>query len=389
MSERSEHLIIQTAFLGDLLLGIPLFKEIRRARPDAKLTLFCRKGLGGLMRELGVVDGVIEADKTSSQSWRAATQEAKSRAYDWLICPHESVRSLRLAFGLKARRKIGYRHPLASLVFHETVTRPKDLPEALRQLALLSPIDGLWSERLDQFRSLQTAPGGQSGGGALLEVPVWADMRVARLTELRCDFFAGKSGRYSPKSEGLMRELGLYGKDVAFIAPGSVWKTKMWLADGFTRVAREFLAQGYRVVITGSPEEKGICEDIAFRAPGAVSVAGRSSLFESAELLTTARILVCNDSGAMHLAAAAGTPTVSVFGPTILDFGYRPWQDSASVVQTAKGELACRPCGSHGSAACPIGTHDCMKRISADRVMQAAVTIANDDERNRNDHETS
>jgi heptosyltransferase-2 len=70
----------------------------------------------------------------------------------------------------------------------------------------------------------------------------------------------------------------------------------------------------------------------------------------------------------MHLAATSETPSVVIFGPTILEFGFRPWQDRVFVVETHG--LACRPCGKHGHKKCPIGTHICMKQISKDEVLE-------------------
>jgi len=77
-------------------------------------------------------------------------------------------------------------------------------------------------------------------------------------------------------------------------------------------------------------------------------------------------MLVSNDSGAMHMAAMTGVASISLFGPTILDFGYQPWNEKAVVVENT--ELRCRPCSSHGGRACPIGTHVCMTSIEVQKV---------------------
>lgn len=280
-------------------------------------------------------------------------------------------------------RKIGYRSPFDFLVFGERVKRPMHLPEALRQLALLQPLDEQWEPRLAGYARLQTHAGGQfdlfkseyGSESGLVPVPEWAEMSVPRLSRLRADFRKNlliQSPLLSERAGALIARIGLgvasaAGK-LACLAPGSVWPTKMWSAEGFTRVARELLFSGYRVVLMGAPDERGICEEIASRAPGAISIAGETSLFESAEILALADLLVCNDSGAMHMAAAAGVPTVAIFGPTVLDFGYRPWQDRARVVQA---EVSCRPCGKHGAKSCPLGTHECMKKVSAESVLEA------------------
>lgn len=376
---RNEHLIIQTAFLGDLLLGIPLFKEMRRLYPNDKLTVLCRKGLGAFLLEAGLADEVVEADKSSKESWKSAVETLRSRRFDLLLCPHESPRSHLLVMRLKARRKIGYRARFNFLIFHDRIERPMHLPEALRQLALLQPLDSQWPLRLEGYSRLQSEEGGQSSEPpGLTPVPDWASMDVPRLRALRESFreSGDLSGASSTKIAELVERLSLHRTSkIAFLAPGSVWKTKMWTADGFTRVARELQGQGYRVCLMGTKAEKAICDDIAFRAPGVVSLAGETSLFESAEMLALADLLICNDSGAMHMASAAGVPTVSVFGPTVLRFGYRPWQNNARVVQT---ELPCRPCGKHGAETCPIGTHECMKKVTASMVLEAAQDLKSD-----------
>ena len=368
---RNRHLIVQTAFLGDLLLGIPFFKALRARFPDDELVLYCRAGLGGLVRRLGLVDTVIEADKSSAESRAIALRELKGLgSFETLFSPHESFRSAILALRIKAKRKIGYRRFFNAAVFHDRVERPMHLPEALRQLALLAPLDPIWGERLASFASRQKAHGGQLSEDALVDVPDWADMTAPALAQLRRSLYKDRSmdARISEKVRGL---IGGGGEDIVCVAPGSVWPTKQWTRDGFSRVASDFRARGYKVFVLGSPEEKEICAEVA-ASSGAVSLAGATGLYESAEILALSKILIGNDSGAMHLAAAAATPSVSVFGPTVLELGYRPWQSRARVVQVSRAELKCRPCGKHGAKSCPIGTHACMKSVAAETVIAKA-----------------
>jgi heptosyltransferase-2 len=70
------------------------------------------------------------------------------------------------------------------------------------------------------------------------------------------------------------------------------------------------------------------------------------------------------------LAALVSAPTVGIFGPTILEFGFRPWNSNAIVVETHK-QLTCRPCGKHGPQVCPVGTHECMESINVETVWKA------------------
>lgn len=368
-------LVIQTAFLGDLYLGIPLLKHLRRLLPGQQLVLLCRKGLGAPLLKFGLVDAVVEVDKSSKESWATVTEKLMKVRYEWIICPHESFRTAMLVAKLKARHKVGYPRFFNTFIFNHRIERPLELPEALRQLALLDRLDVSMSSRLSAFRDAQGANGGLDKRGGLVAVPDWASMEIPALADLRARFVkSGPDELSSQEGRAMLRELLPDGQPqgIAFLAPGSVWPTKMWTETGFAEIAKRLRERGFRVALMGSKSEAELCGRIAQAVDGVVSFAGRTNLFDSFELLATAQLLVCNDSGAMHMAAAAGVPTVSVFGPTVLDFGYRPWQNSARVAQL---ELECRPCGKHGAKSCPLGTHACMKQIGSEVVWKKALTL--------------
>jgi heptosyltransferase-2 len=356
-----ETLVIQTAFLGDLLLGIPLFKKIRQLHPDGRITVLCRRGLGSFLLDAGIVDEVIEVDKGSASDRREAKTKLSVRAYDLILTPHESLRSGLITLGLEGKKKIGFRSWFNRFFFDVRIERPIGLPEALRQLSLLKTESEAIVQQIHAFETRQARSGGRKSDSSLLEVPSELDMVLPALKSLR----AARSqnldwkSRVSREVEGILSEAD--GKRVAVLAPGSVWATKMWTKSGFIAVGNRLVEMGYLVLVMGSAQEAELCAAIASSIPGAQNVAGRSNLYGSAQLLALSELLVCNDSGAMHLGACSGIPTVSVFGPTVLDFGYRPWNKEAEVVEL---ELGCRPCGAHGSKACPLGTHACMKDLS-------------------------
>jgi heptosyltransferase-2 len=372
-------LVVQTAFLGDLLLGIPMFKELRRLRPNDRLFLLCREGLGEPMLRFGLFDKVIEADKKSRRSWRDAVHYLRSKQFEWVISPHESMRTMLMLSLLKSQHKVGYSHWMNRFLFTDRIERPLRLPEALRQIALLAPLDPSVMNRLNSFEKTQERDGGRDAKGGLLPVPPWADMTIPHLTRLhasrrKANSAGGNSLFMSNQAADLSRQLSSESQ-IIFMAPGSVWATKMWTEEGYSYVAQKFIDRGFQVVLMGSRSERQICNRIVEKAPGAISFAGETSLTGSFELLALADLLICNDSGSMHMAAAAGVPTISVFGPTILRFGYRPWQTTARVVQT---NLSCRPCGKHGADVCPIGTHACMKEVSGELVWKEALALMAD-----------
>jgi heptosyltransferase II len=366
--ENGQHLIVQTAFLGDVLLGIPLFKALRAESPNHKLVLLCRKGVGLFFIETGLVDEIIEIDKKDKSTWKQAYKKVENQKFDLVICPHESFRSARFVSKVSANEKIGFKRFFNFFIFTRRIERPMEAPEALRQLALLATVSPKWRDVIENFVSKQAARGGQALDGGLVPVPDEATMQVPSLIAIRKAKAEGKEDL--PNLSPLLETVANTREPIVVLAPGSVWRTKQWTKEGFIQAGQEYsLKYGALIVIMGAKDERALCEEIAAAIPNSLSLAGRTSLLESGQLLALADLLICNDSGAMHLGAAADAPLVSVFGPTVLEFGYRPWSNRARVVQIP---LPCRPCGKHGSRECPIGTHACMRDIGADRVIAAA-----------------
>ena len=165
-----------------------------------------------------------------------------------------------------------------------------------------------------------------------------------------------------------------FSRPLLAIAPGARWPTKRWPAERFAAVAQELARErGAVVVILGGPDEahlaSALCDNLEVPA---INVAGSLSLMHSAALLSRCRLLISNDSGLMHMATAVRVPVVAIFGPTVQEFGFYPFQARAEVVSEP---LSCRPCSTKGSLRCPRGHHACMQDISTARVLAAARTM--------------
>ncbi len=345
------HLCFQTAFLGDVFLSIPLLKRMRVWDPGHDLVLACRPGLGEFFLKNKLVDRVIEIDKKSGDGRTRALKELYGETWDLVVCPHESPRTALWMRKLKATQgKVAYHKWWNTFVFDKRVMKPVEYPDALRQLSLLTPVDSSLAELFaGQEMSYLKNPFSRRSP-LLLDVPAvpeWASMRVL-----------------NHKPDGR----------TVFIAPGSVWATKRWTESGYVGLAHLLTARNFTVVLVGSKGERPLCESISKQVNGVINKAGDTTMSQLVDLFSTGVALVCNDSGAMHAASAAGLPTVAVFGPTVLDQGFRPWNSKATVVQR---ELKCRPCGRHGSDKCPIGTHECMTHISAEDVYTALARMMN------------
>ena len=334
-------LYIQTAFLGDLLLSIPTLKRLREIYPGKEVHLLCRKNFGSIIKENGLVDVVHDQFSGTKPTLYEIKKVFSKLNFDVVICPHESFRSTVISALIHAQRKIGYKNWVNSLVFSDCVKRPMNLPEVLRQLSLLRPLDVQTESRIASLTE-SVAP--------FRKIPGWSSMTLPRYQET--------SKRYDWKKKYGLDEC----RKTICLAPGSVWSTKQWGEEKFSQLASDIFKSGRQVILVGSPSESELCQKIQTQVPEALNLAGKTSLIELAEVIAASDYLVSNDSGAMHIAAMTGTPSVSIFGPTVLQFGYQPWNEKAVIVENKV--LACRPCSSHGGKICPIGTHECMTSIS-------------------------
>jgi heptosyltransferase II len=334
-------LIIQTAFLGDVLLSLPLLNRVKAIYPGAQVTLLCRKGVGEIFRELQFADEVIELDKKNKINFKKMFQLLKAQSYDLLLCPHESYRSHFMSMKIPAKTKIGFKNIWNFFIFNKSIKRDLTLPDALRQLSLISSVDSGSKEAIAHYQATKNIP---------------AIAQMGFKNSIKSYF----------KYEDVVKKFQIEDQGI-FIAPGSVWNTKRWKKEGFVEVAQK-LSRNNKVIFIGSPEERELCKEISREVDGSLNLAGKTSLLELLILLSRGKLLISNDSGAMHMGSVAELPTLAIFGPTVLDLGYQPWQEKAVVVENK--ELKCRPCGKHGHQKCPLGTHECMKSISAEIVLK-------------------
>jgi ADP-heptose:LPS heptosyltransferase len=164
--------------------------------------------------------------------------------------------------------------------------------------------------------------------------------------------------------DSLFHQHGL-GEKLLTIAPGTIWETKHWRADGFAEAARHFMARGFSVALIGSAREMEACNAVAAAAVGAANFAGQTSLPELAALIERSTICLTNDSGPMHLAVALGRPVVSIFGPTD-PIWIGPYGRPDAVLHA---QLACSPCYLRVLSRCRHD-HACMQQVSAAAVIE-------------------
>jgi heptosyltransferase-2 len=342
-TEPKRILVIQTAFLGDVVLATPLLQALRDRFPKAYLAVLVIPGTREILAGYPGLDDVLVYDKKgrdrSLHGIRTVVRLLAEKRFDCCLLPHRSFRSALLAFAAGIPRRIGYFQSLGCWLYSRRVWRDSSLHEVRRNLQLLGPLTSEHS--LDRY-----APTEKLWVSSDPEDSEWAN---------RC-----------------LAEHGIRPNDrVIAIAPGSVWATKRWLPDGFAAVIDGLIVRNKRkVVLLGSRDDQPVVDEVLRRCrEKPVDLSGRTTLRQLAAVMKRCELLITNDNGAMHVGVAQDIPVVAIFGSTTLSLGYGPFTDRAEVVERS---LDCRPCGRHGYSECPLGHFNCMKQITPEEVMKAA-----------------
>ncbi len=319
-------LVVQTSFLGDMVLTTPLIAELAARGP---VDVVATPVSAGLLANNPCVRRVIVYDKRRSargiRGFRRIAREMRASSADAIYLAQGSMRSAALAVAAGARVRVGFATSAGRALYSRTVPYHRDLHHAARLWQLAAP-DRIPTD--EQFRP-RLYPGDAE--------------RTA------VDALIG----------GLRDE-----RPLVALAPGSVWATKRW--PYYAELARE-LAASARVVVLGSADDRPLAAGIlAAAGAGALDATGALALLGSAELIGRCAVLVTNDSAPQHLASAMGTATATVFGPTVPAFGFGPLAPHSIVVE--RSELECRPCDKHGPPECPLGHWKCMRELTADDV---------------------
>lgn len=324
--------MVQTAFLGDVVLTTPLIAAIA-ARDGEPVDVVTTPAAAPLLETHPAVRHVIPYDKRHQDRGLTGLARVARRlaagAYQAAYVPHRSLRSAAVTWRAGVPRRVGFVGRW-SFLYTEARPRPTRGREGDRLLVLADAAPGAFQPRLYPTDADDAIVGG------LLE-----DARIA-------DGFVA-------------------------LAPGSVWGTKRWPYYG-ELAAR--LAPHADVVVVGATEDTalgdGVVAGVARTGGRAANLAGKLSVRESVAVIARAGVLVTNDSAPLHFASAVGTPVVALFGPTIPAFGFEPLGPADVTLGVS---LPCRPCSNHGPPVCPLGHHRCMRDLDLEHVFTAIEDI--------------
>ncbi len=332
-------LVVQTSFLGDTVLTLPLLAEIKRRYPAGKLTLLSAPVGSELLGSHPGIDEVIVDDKRHEDAgvmglWRKA-KFLEQKKFTLAISPHKSLRSALLLFLAKIPYRVGFRQSKGAFLFHALANRNPLRHDVERNLSILEAL-GIPTQECRQSMDFCVSPDSKEKNRQLLDA---AGIDLKRI---------------------------LIG-----VNAGSVWATKRWSADLFAALIRRLKQDlDCEIVLFGGPEDVGTVAKIqALCGTDVVNWCGKTALQDLPAAVSACDLFITNDSGPMHIAVACKVPVVAIFCATTPSLGFYPYSSKAVVVEK---ELSCRPCTSHGSRRCPLGTEDCIRLVRPEHVLQAA-----------------
>jgi lipopolysaccharide heptosyltransferase I len=357
-------LLIKLSAVGDVVHTIPVLNKLRRRYPAAQLDWLITPAIAELLRHNPAINNIIEFEREAwSTPWRLKPFVAYGRlaarlrasAYDLVVDMHGQFRTAALTLATRAPARIGFDRPRVSV----WEASPRKFPEQARKHAWQGAREGSW---LAYTHHIPVPTLDLHAVDRYLNVGP-----ILGLDDDPADFTFPIPQSAVSSVDALLSQNGVNRANFVVMAPGTVWETKHWGSEKFAQVARHFLSKSLAVVLIGSQRERAVCEDVAALAPGAVDLAGMTTLSELAALIRRSIISITNDSGPMHLAVALDRPVISIFGPTD-PMWIGPYRRTGAVLQA---DLECSPCYLRGLKHCPHD-HSCMRSVSPLAVIERA-----------------
>ncbi|MCE2743274.1 MAG: glycosyltransferase family 9 protein [Fluviicola sp.] len=310
-------LIIQTAFLGDVILATPVLSELKRIFPSSTVDFLVRKGNEGLLSNNPNCNTIFLFDKKNGKYkniWNLIKNVRKEK-YDLVINLHRFGSSGIITAFSGSKLKYGFKkNPFSfsyTKKFDHSLENGKH--EVERNLSLITEFGAISKKRPELYPSKE---------------------HFNNVEEYKI-------------------------KDYFCMAPASVWFTKQLPKEKWIELVKYYSSKGI-VYLLGGKEDIQLCEEILSKSDvndNCRNLAGKLNLLESAALIKDAKRTFVNDSGPLHLSSSMNAPVTAFFCSTVPAFGFGPLSDDSEILQVEN--LECKPCGIHGHKDCPLGHFKC------------------------------
>lgn len=345
-AEDIERVVVRgTNWVGDAVMTIPALRELRRVLPHAHITLATRSWSQGIFSDADFIDELLVYDR-GARDFGAVWQQTRAwrkRSFDLALLFQNAFEAALIATLVGVPNRLGYATDNRRLL----LTHPIELPawrgarhEVFYYLNIINELE----------ESLYGA------SDIMNNAPVFAlEVSEARRNDAR----------------SILREHGARADHtLVALCPGSTnSRAKRWPANNYAALADQVIEHaGVEVLLVGAPDEKNVSQEVATQMRyEPVMLTGRTSLAQLTAVLSQVDLLVTNDTGPAHIAAALERPTIVIFGPTD-PTTTRPFSNSAEIIRRPP---ACAPCMLRD---CPID-HRCMTAITPEEVYMRAIQL--------------
>lgn len=322
-------LVIQTAFIGDVILATALLENLHQGLPDAKIDFLVRKGNEGLFENHPYLSNVLIWKKKEGKfkSLLHLLKQIRQTEYDWVINLQRFAGTGMLTAFSKAPKTTGFdKNPLSFLFTNKF---PHKIENGVHE--------------------------------------------VTRNYELIKNEVAGKllKPRLYPSSTDYDFVKPYQSKPYICVAPASVWFTKQYPAEGWIRLINQLTGQ-YQVLLLGGPGDGELADNIQnqiLSKENMHNLCGKLSFLQSAALMQSSVMNFVNDSAPMHISSAVNASVTAVYCSTVPEFGFGPLSDDSHIIEVLE-KLTCRPCGLHGHKSCPEGHFKCAVDIKTEQFLE-------------------
>lgn len=314
-------LIIQTAFIGDVVLATSLIEKLKFHYPESRIDFLLRKGNEGLLKGHPKLNQTWVWDKKNGKYRELLLlfKAIRSQNYETVINLQRFGATGFLTAFSNATNRIGFaKNPFSVFFTHR-------YPHAFGS-------DEPYRHEIDRNLGL-----------------------IHALTD---------DQRFYPKLYPSVADFNqvaeFQDQPYICIAPASVWYTKQFPIDKWIEFLNQEEVKKFRVYLIGGPNDQVLCEVIRSKTkhPFTFNLSGQISFLQTAALMHQARMNYSNDSAPLHLASAMDAPVTAIFCSTVPHFGFGPLSDESYVVEKQE-KLECRPCTDHGKPECPLSHFKC------------------------------
>ena len=311
----------------------PLFQRLAQQYSNLEIDVLAPPWVAPLLARMPEVTRIIDSPfRHGGLDWptrRRTGEQLRSEFYDQAIVLPNSWKSALVPFYAKIKKRTGYRGEARYVLLNDIhkLDTAKHPELVQRYAALAGPLDGSKLEASLQSTREQQASALTAHGLAVDAQPV-------------------------------------------IFCPGAEYgPAKRWPAEYYAELAQQYGTAEHPVLLLGSPKDAPVCDEIVAKSNGAArNLAGKTSLFEAIDLLAAARLVVSNDSGLMHVAAALQRPQVALYGSSSPAYT-PPMNNRAKIVSLG---IECSPCFER---VCPLGHFKCMRDMSPASVAKAAEEV--------------